>query len=421
MNTDSNNRIVKRDSARWALKELTYCANAHACMAFDALKANLETFFTPVCELRQQANMHSGLWFSNAVVNEILAEPNKLVELKEILQQRGVNLTSLNGFPYGDFHADEVKESVYLPDWADAKRLIYTQNLALILATCMPDNIDKGAISTLPLGYKLHWQPRKNKQAIDQLITLCQFLSELEAQTGKQIQIGLEMEPDCVLESTHELVDFFHQQLLPQALLVGISKMQLLRYIGCCYDTCHQAVKFEDTHTALTQITNANIEICKIQISNAPIATLHNKEDIQYLCTLFQDAKFMHQCTLKSATGELTSFNDLNETQLMALFNHTPQAALPLTCCVHYHVPIHMADIASPEKHDISTTQFAIISTLSFLQQKPALKPYIEIETYTWLNFLKQVSKDQIPLVEGLFAEFVWLEKAMKARRLIFE
>ena len=46
----------------------------------------------------------------------------------------GFCVPTLNGFPYGRFHGEGVKEKVYLPDWRDPERLRYTNLLADLLA-----------------------------------------------------------------------------------------------------------------------------------------------------------------------------------------------------------------------------------------------------------------------------------------------
>lgn len=432
----SNTRAVNTTAKNnWQQAELTYCANVHACSHLTDLAANLDKFFTPVRKKRHLSSMYSGLWLADAVATEITSDNDKLVYFKRILKEHGVNLTSLNGFPYGDFHASVVKENVYLPDWADPKRLTYTKNLADILANCLPENISKGAISTLPLGYKKRWQREKTQQAAQQLIDLAKYLISLEEETGKQIQIGLEMEPDCVLEFTDELVDFFKNILIPQAINSGINKQQLLRYIACCYDTCHQAVMFENTHHALTKIKQAEIDICKIQISNALACQLSTKEDVNELCRLFNDPKFMHQCSLQGRS--LMKLDDLEQHALSEVFEQysneqcTDQNSLSgqkaaLACRVHYHIPIHLQDISlkgvniqKTKPSFIATTQDAILSTLDFLQDNQQIKPYLEIETYTWLHFLSQTSDQKVSLVAGLLAEFSWLEQAMRSRNLL--
>lgn len=60
---------------------------------------------------------------------------------------------TMNGFPYGGFHHQEVKDKVHQPDWTTADRLGYTVRLAKVLAELLPEGME-GGISTSPLSYK---------------------------------------------------------------------------------------------------------------------------------------------------------------------------------------------------------------------------------------------------------------------------
>jgi len=322
-------------------------------------------------------------------------------------------LTSLNGFPYGDFHLAEVKQKVYLPTWAQTERLAYSQQLADILAQCLPAHISTGAISTLPLGYADGWTSEQMQRSVSQLITLAQYLKNLEHNSGKRIIFCIEMEPDCVLQSTDELVAFFTEHLLPQAKQQGCNKTDILRYIGCCYDTCHQGVMNENIEQSLTIITQAGIEIGKIQISNAVNAELTSINDIAELTSLFKDVKFLHQTKVFQQNNLLVELADLNEQALLTVFNEHLDA-LPLIAKIHYHIPVNQNTLPKPF---LSTTQTAILSTLDFLQTTPSCRPYLEIETYTWLNLIDNNS--QQTLHQGLVAEFKWLEQALAERNLL--
>src|SRR5208282_2969009 len=94
-----------------------------------------------------------GLWFSQKVADEILAQGDGPQRLAGELQRRSLSCYTLNAFPYGDFHGQRVKENVYVPDWSQPQRLAYTKTCADILAALLPGDAP-GSISTLPLGFK---------------------------------------------------------------------------------------------------------------------------------------------------------------------------------------------------------------------------------------------------------------------------
>ncbi|KMT65457.1 metabolite traffic protein EboE [Catenovulum maritimum] len=401
----------------YSANQLTYCSNVHPGESLDAVIDNIQTKFVKVKNARQLSSMHSGLWLANKAAKSLIDEPDKLSLFQQVLKHNGVELTSLNGFPFGDFHQAVVKNKVYLPDWSETSRLDYSKNLAKILALCMPKAQLKGAISTLPFGYASLWNTRKQAKATEQLIELIKYLIELEEKTGKQIQFGIEMEPDCVFEKTSQLVDYFKHDLLPAAAIAGYSKHQVLRYIGCCYDTCHQAVLNEDILISLEQISQLGIEIVKIQISNAVAADIKNTEQIEQLNQLFSDPKFLHQTKITSKASpqeSSTALADLSKSELEQFLQQNQNQAF--SARIHYHIPINQDSFPYGF---ISSTQDAIKQCLSFLVNNPDCRPFLEVETYTWLNFIDASIKLDTQLISGLTQELTWLENTLSELKLL--
>ncbi len=404
-------------------QDLAYCSNVHPGATLAAVKANIQQHFSTVRGKRDLETMASGLWLSADVAQQLWDSTDELASFKHLLEQQGVALTTLNGFPFGDFHQTVVKQNVYLPTWADDERLAYTQNLANILAECLPHNQACGAISTLPLAYAQDWSADSHQHAISHLLSLTEHLIGLEQQSGKQVIVCIEMEPDCVLQYTHELIRFFVQDLLPAAQQRGLKKEQVLRYIGCCYDTCHQAVMGEHISQSLQQIEQAGIALGKIQISNAVQARLSSTEHIEQLTATFADTKFLHQ-TKVFVDGQFTrsladlSAQALEHTRVSCMEQHSS-----IDARIHYHIPINQSAEDLPLTF-LSATQEAIFCTLDFLQNKilhtpNAPMPYLEVETYTWLNFLQGKVDKTARLHQGFVAEFSWLEQALRARNLL--
>lgn len=404
-------------------QDLAYCSNVHPGATLAAVKANIQQHFSTVRGKRDLEIMASGLWLSADVAQQLWDSTDELASFKHLLEQQGVALTTLNGFPFGDFHQTIVKQNVYLPTWADDERLAYTQNLANILAECLPHNQACGAISTLPLAYAQDWSADSHQHAISHLLSLTEHLIVLEQQSGKQIIVCIEMEPDCVLQYTQELVRFFVQDLLPAAQQRGLKKEQVLRYIGCCYDTCHQAVMGEHISQSLQQIEQAGIALGKIQISNAVQARLSSTEQIEQLTATFADTKFLHQ-TKVFVDGKFTrSLDDLSAQALEHTRVSCTERHSSIDARIHYHIPINQSAEDLPLTF-LSATQEAIFSTLDFLQNRVlhapnAPMPYLEVETYTWLNFLQGKADKTARLHQGFVAEFSWLEQALRARNLL--
>ena len=84
-------------------------------------------FFTLPVMKKLGRPIAAGLWLARPVVDELLAEPAGVARFADAFAARNLSCHTLNAFPYGDFHADRVKDRVYLPDWSQPERLTYTQ------------------------------------------------------------------------------------------------------------------------------------------------------------------------------------------------------------------------------------------------------------------------------------------------------
>ncbi|MEK8227556.1 hypothetical protein NKG05_17775 [Oerskovia sp. M15] len=96
------------------------------------------------------------MWLPASLAHRLSASPRAaedLARLRATLAEHGLQVHTLNAFPYGGFHDDVVKLAVYSPTWADAERLAYTLECAEVLAALLPDGVD-GSISTLPLAWR---------------------------------------------------------------------------------------------------------------------------------------------------------------------------------------------------------------------------------------------------------------------------
>jgi sugar phosphate isomerase/epimerase len=262
---------------------LTYCTNIHPGESWKEVFANLKTYLLPLKErLSSDRPFGVGLRLADVAARELCLEDN-LKSFQEWLNQHDLYVFTLNGFPYGGFHRQVVKDRVYAPDWSRSERLDYTLRLAEILATLLPEGMD-GGISTVPLSYKPWWENQPSAAATVRqncCANLARFVAEIiriREQTGKQLHVDLEPEPDGLIENTAEAIDFFQQDLLPEggAFLVrtlgisrGAAERELLAGIRLCYDTCHFAVEYEEPRSALTRLLATGISIGKVQLSAA--------------------------------------------------------------------------------------------------------------------------------------------------------
>src|SRR5208282_3986799 len=109
-----------------------------------------------------------------------------------------------NGFPYGQFHGERVKEQVYRPDWATPERLDYTKLLFNLLSQLLPEGVE-GSVSTLPGSFKeFHPSPDQLKMMRSNVWQCVEHVAHVSEQTGRLLHLGLEPEPLCLLESSAE-------------------------------------------------------------------------------------------------------------------------------------------------------------------------------------------------------------------------
>ena len=131
---------------------LSYCTNVHAGTTLAECMANLDRHAAAVkARFSPAAPMGVGLWLAADAAREVVAGGGA-GPLRDFLRERGLVAQTFNGFPFGNFHAREVKRAVYQPTWVQASRLRYTLDLAEILAQLLAEG-QEGSISTLPLGW----------------------------------------------------------------------------------------------------------------------------------------------------------------------------------------------------------------------------------------------------------------------------
>ncbi|MFE4664722.1 metabolite traffic protein EboE [Streptomyces sp. NPDC056716] len=360
---------------------LAYCTNVHPAETFDGVLAQLRDHCEPVRRRLGRDRLGIGLWLAKDATATLVADPSALRTLRTELDQRGLEVVTLNGFPYEGFGADEVKYRVYKPDWADPERLEHTTALARLLAGLLPDDVTEGTISTLPLAWRTAAGPERLDASLAALRTLAERLDALEELTGRSLRIGLEPEPGCVVETTADAL----------APLTGIGHPR----IGICVDTCHLATSFEDPHTALDALTAHGVPVVKTQLSAALHAEQPHLPEVREALAAFDEPRFLHQTRTATAAG-LRGTDDLGEA---LAGDHLPDAS-PWRS--HFHVPLHAAPAAP-----LTSTLPVLRTTLTRLVGGPVpLTRHLEVETYTWQALppeLRPRARNQ--LADGIAAE----------------
>lgn len=364
-----------------ALPLITYCTNIHPGESWAQVFASLERHIPAVkAAFSPDAAFPIGLRLAERAARELNAEENR--RFSAWLAEQDCFVPTLNGFPYGSFHGQRVKENVYLPDWRSPLRADYTRRLADLLAGWLPQGTP-GSISSVPLGFKgvVDWDDLPAFR--QQLEAVLRHLARLHETTGREILLALEPEPCCLLETTEEACRLFEQIRLPE---------ELRPYLGLCYDCCHQAVEFEDPAASWRRLQDAGIRVAKVQVSSALKVAAARRESLRR----FDEPVYLHQVVVRHGDGRLERHAELGE----ALARVAPGEEW--RC--HFHVPIFLPDL--PE---YGTTRDFLETLLPLLPQDLLL----EVETYTW-DVLPPELRD-VPVTESILRELDWLRQQRHA------
>jgi sugar phosphate isomerase/epimerase len=351
---------------------LAYCTNVHPVDTLSELLSTLDTYAVPVRHALGAGRLGVGLWLARDAVTELLADATGVKRLATALSDRGLEVVTLNAFPYKGFGAEVVKGRVYRPDWTSAARLSYTLDCATVLSGLLPAGVPYGSVSTLPLAWRDPWSEGRHLAAAEHLAALNDGLGALAAETGREIKVGLEPEPGCVVETTAQAVE----------MIPGTER------VGICLDACHLAVQFEEPAAAVDRLRTAELSVVKAQVSCALEATGGDPA-----LAAFVEPRYLHQ-TRTWTDGT----DDLDE----ALAGGLPAGE---TWRVHFHVPLH----APPEPPLRSTTDDLIRTLEVLVGGARAVTSHLEVETYTW-QVLPRSARPGTPaeLVAGIAAELAW-------------
>jgi sugar phosphate isomerase/epimerase len=353
---------------------LAYCSNVHPAEDVDGIIDQLERYAGAVRERLGAETLGVGLWLSHLAVDE----PSSAERLREALRRLKLEVVTLNGFPYRAFQAPVVKLGVYRPSWADPRRRYYTLGLVQMLDRIMPDDVEEGSISTLPLGWREEWSDGAQDAARTALACVATELERLHARSGRRIRLALEPEPGCTIETVRQAAEFL-AELAPE-------------WIGICLDACHLAVQFEEPEEALKLLADTGVPVVKAQVSSALRVDEPGSAAGQELLRHFDEPRFMHQVR-ERVNEHVEGADDLPD----ALAGGLPGER---EWRVHFHVPVNDAE---------HTTQAELERTLAQLIE-PAGAPatrHFEVETYTW-NVMPGTDAGEEDLVEGIARELDW-------------
>jgi sugar phosphate isomerase/epimerase len=349
---------------------LSYCTNVHPAEDLPGIIGQLDTYAVPVRERLGADVLGLGLWLAAPVAAALADDGEARRLLRRELDARGLEVVTLNGFPYEAFQAPVVKHAVYRPDWTTVARLDYTLDLARVLVDLLPDDAERGSVSTLPLAWREPWQTAQRDAARHMLDRLAGGLAEITWQTGRVVRVAFEPEPGCVAETTSQAVD----------MLAGADTDRL----GVCLDLAHLACAWEDPGSAVERLATAGVPIVKVQVSAAlevtdPVAARPVLEQ-------YAEPRFLHQT--RSAAGH--ACDDLD----IALAQNPPGPWR-----IHFHVPLH-----APPAPPLTATTPLLCEALAVVECD-----HFDVETYTW-DVLPAGQRPASPaeLADGIAGELAW-------------
>lgn len=387
---------------------LTYCTNIHSGENWEDHFHEIKTHFPKVkTELAAETMMGLGLRISRQMQTD-LGDPRHLAEFKDWLSKNRVYVFTVNGFPYGNFHSDVIKDKVHHPDWTSPERLEYTLRLFDILNDLLPESLESGGISTSPLSYRPWFTSpdslnKATETATLQIVKVAEYLDKLKKESGKVLHLDIEPEPDGILGNGTEFLAWYEGDLLPAAEKYfsqkGFTRQKagdLVReHIRICYDVCHMAVEFEDQAELVSQLKSKEIKIGKIQLSSALRLPPQTPPD---LLEDFVEDQYLHQVVIQFNNNKKLRYKDLPEA-----VNNTYSSDAEWR--IHFHVPLFTANYQR-----LQSTQDYITDILELHREEP-LTDHLEIETYTWEVLPREW---QLPISRSIIREFEFILDQIK-------
>jgi hypothetical protein len=248
------------------------------------------------------------------------------------------------------------------------------------------------------------------ESATQHLLEVVVELIQIRQNTGKNLHLDIEPEPDGILENSDEMISFYTDWLLPKGIKylddqLGYSpqeaKKAILNHIQVCYDVCHFAIVYEKPADTFAKFAAHGIKIGKIQISAAlkilMPPELAKRVTMNRNLKPFAESTYLHQVIGRTGNGALTKYSDLPQA-LEKLVETTDQEWR-----IHFHVPVFLENYGS-----FSSTQTEILTVFEELKANPSITQHLEVETYTWEVLPEDIS---LSLGESISRELGWVIK----------
>lgn len=372
---------------------LAYGTNVRPAADLPGILAQLDSDAVIVRERLGVDRLGLGLWLSAPVAGMLAASTRLRQRLRSELGSRGLEVVTLNGFPYrapaeqrpspeeSTARLAPAKRAIYRPDWTSPERLEYTLDLARVLCDLMPSDVERGSVSTVPIAWREPWDTKRADKAYRLMEDLADGLAEITWQTGRMVRVGFEPEPGCLIETTSQAVEY----------LADIDPA----FLGICIDLAHLACVWESPANAVRTLTTARLPIVKVQLSSALVAD--DPHAAVEALRGYAGARFPHPARTPSGAGT----DDLEE----AISDN-----LSGPWRVHLHVPLH-----APPAPPLSSTLPVVRAALAELMGGPTARTdQLEVETATWgvRAFQEGGSHDEI--IDSVVAEMEFAREELR-------
>jgi hypothetical protein len=388
---------------------LTYCLNIHPGETWPENLAAIQQFALAVRDrLNCEGPFGLGLRLSAEAAAE-LVKPATLAAFRDFLARHNLYVFTINGFSYGKFHGERIKDKVYAPDWGIPERLEYTFDLIDILSALLPPGVP-GSISTVPGTYgewcKSDIDLGKILLRLGQAAALC---AQVRRQTGRHIRLALEPEPDCLWATADDMFELFFDTLpdfgarllaCDQQVSKATARKVLMAHLGVCVDTCHASVLFDDPLASLRGFCEEGVPVAKVQLSAAP-SCIVMEESLKEL-EAFRDDVYLHQTAIRYDGIKCATYPDLPEA-LAAV----PKLKDPWELRTHYHIPLSVEEFG----HINSTRDELEDEFFELLWE--GVCPHLEIETYTFSVLPPELRNRSV--VDSIVSEYEWVLERMRS------
>jgi sugar phosphate isomerase/epimerase len=197
------------------------------------------------------------LWLPPALAAALATGARIRTRLRAELDARRLEVVTLSGLSFdeenGSPFAEGGGEQLF---WDEPARREYTLDLARVLVDLLPDETVRGAVNTIGLAPKDHWDEETAKTGTGILRRLSGGLADIAWQTGRAVRVGFHTAAGYAVDSPEETV----------AALARIDKDRL----GVRLDLGHVTRTWDDPVAGLEMLTDAGLSIIEVRLTAAP-------------------------------------------------------------------------------------------------------------------------------------------------------